>query len=163
MEFNQVIAFASVDARFMEYDDSAVFDYTPQQVFDVISDIERYPEFLPGWQRVKIMRRDGNTLQVEQQVGMAFISWRFESRATFDPPDDITIHSINGPFANLETRWSLAPAGDNKTRVSLRMHSDKVPGPAYRFLQSLMNHTQGSLLDRFKARVKAVYSSGSHY
>ena len=40
---------------FMEFNDSAVFDYSPQQVFDVIADIEKYPEFLPGWISAKVL------------------------------------------------------------------------------------------------------------
>ena len=87
---------------FMEYNDTAVFNYLPQQVFDVIADIEKYPEFLPGWVSAKVIVNQQGNLTVEQEVGVAFLTWHFTSEALFEPPYHINITSKNGPFLNLD-------------------------------------------------------------
>ena len=76
---------------FMEYSDSAILSFAPQQVFDVVADIEKYPEFLPGWISAAIVERQGNTVQVEQELGFAFLNWRFTS----EPEEGTANQTIN--------------------------------------------------------------------
>jgi ribosome-associated toxin RatA of RatAB toxin-antitoxin module len=145
----------------MEYDDTTIFAFPPQQVFDVVADVERYPEFLPGWRKVKILSREDKHVTVEQEVGFAFLNWRFESRATLDPPYQIDIESSVDPFPDLHFRWSFVPVAGNKTKVSLIVKSSNSLSPQYRFLQGMFSNSSRSLLDRFKERVIKVNLSDS--
>ena len=144
---------------FMEYNDTAVFDYLPQQVFDVIADIEKYPEFLPGWVGAKVLVNQHGKLTVEQEMGVAFLTWQFTSEAILEPPSHIHITSIKGPFLHLDIDWSFCPVENTKTRVSLVVKSDSDPGPAHRFLHGIFSNSARSLLDCFEERVQKVYSS----
>lgn len=144
---------------FMEYSDSDIFNYSPQQVFDVVADIEKYPVFLPGWINVDVISRQANTMEVEQELGFSFLNWRFTSRADFEPPFHIHINSTKGPFLSLDIDWTFAPFENNKTRVSIVAKSDSTPGPQHRFLHGIFSSSTQSLLDRFHARVQQIYSS----
>ncbi|WP_455365454.1 type II toxin-antitoxin system RatA family toxin [Kaarinaea lacus] len=141
----------------MDYSDSAIFDYAPQQVFDVIADIERYPEFLPGWISVNVVARQANTVEVEQKLGFALLSWCFTSDAIFEPPFHIHIKSLKGSFLHLDIDWVLTPVEDNKTRVSLVVKSDSAPGPHHHFLHSIFSNSTRTLLSYFKERLALVY------
>ena len=145
---------------FMEYVDSEVFDYPPQQVFDVISDIEKYPEFLPGWISARVIDKQQNSLTVEQEVGIAFLNWQFTSEALFEPPFHIHIVSHKGTFLHLDIDWSLYPVQDGKTRVSLAVKSDSNPGPQHRFLHGIFSSSTRSLMNYFEDRLKKIYSDG---
>lgn len=87
--------------------------YTTAQMFDLIVDVERYPEFLPGYLWAGIRGRSGDTLYVDQAVGLRGIRWRFGSIATLKRPERITIRSTDSPFRCLEIDWRFTtlPAG----------------------------------------------------
>ena len=144
---------------FMEYSDSAIFSYAPQQVFDVIADIEKYPEFLPGWISAGIVERQGNTVKVEQELGFAFLNWRFTSEAVFEPPYHMHITSLKGPFLHLDIDWALYPVDTNNTSVSLLVKSDSAPGPQHRFLHGIFSNSARTLLGYFEQRVAQTYST----
>jgi len=146
---------------YMGYSDSAIFNYSPQQVFDVVADIEKYPEFLPGWITAQIVQRSGNNLQVEQELGIAFLKWRFTSEAVFERPYHIHITSLEEPFFHMVIDWTFFPVDENSTRVSLVIKSDSAPGPEHQFLRELLSSSTKSLLDHFRERVAQV-TTGVH-
>ena len=144
---------------FMEFNDTAVFDYSPQQVFDVVADIEKYPEFLPGWVSAKVLVNQQGKLTVEQELGVAFLTWHFTSEATLEPPFQLHITSVKGPFLHLDINWSFHPVENSRTRVSLVVKFDSEPGPQHRFLHGIFSNSARSLLNFFEERVHKVYSS----
>jgi len=144
---------------FMEYSDSAFFSYTPQQIFDVVADIEKYPAFLPGWISAAIVERRGNTVKVEQELGFAFLNWRFTSEAVFEPPFHLYITSHKGPFLSLDLDWALCPVEGDKTRVSIVVKIDNASALQHRFLHGIFSNSTRTLLDYFKKRVAQVNSS----
>jgi coenzyme Q-binding protein COQ10 len=86
--------------------------YTAEQLFELVLDVERYPEFVPGWHAVQIRERDDDSLSVEQTIGFGPLTWRFTSRATFEHPTRITIESTELPFRRLVLDWGFQPAPD---------------------------------------------------
>ena len=92
------------------YRETRVLPYPVEQLFDLIADVERYPEFLPWWHAARVRRRDGNTEHVEQVVGPAIARFRFASTTVLERPDRITTTSTERPFRRLEIGWTFAPA-----------------------------------------------------
>ena len=67
---------------------------TPRAVlFDIVADVERYPEFLPMWRQVRIRQRRGNTYYTDQEIGLGPIRERFMTRTVLAPPEAIEITS----------------------------------------------------------------------
>jgi coenzyme Q-binding protein COQ10 len=94
--------------------------HSPQQMYDLVADVERYPEFLPLCESLRVLRRqpgaDGTEILVaEMGVGYKAIRERFTTRVTLDPQNlRIVAEYIDGPFRHLENRWGFkerAPAG----------------------------------------------------
>jgi coenzyme Q-binding protein COQ10 len=89
--------------------------HTPQQMFDLVADVERYPEFLPLCEGLRVRRRaksgDGvETLVAEMRVGYKKIHEAFTSRVTLDRTQlRILVEYVDGPFSFLENRWSFRP------------------------------------------------------
>jgi coenzyme Q-binding protein COQ10 len=89
--------------------------HTPQQMFDLVADVEEYPEFLPLCEDLRIRRRaesgDGvETLVAEMRVGYKKISESFTSRVTLDRTRlRILVEYVDGPFSYLENRWTFRP------------------------------------------------------
>lgn len=92
------------------YRETRVLPYPVDRLFDLIADVERYPEFLPWWHAARVRRRDGNTEYVDQVVGPAIARFRFASTTVLERPERIRTTSTERPFRRLEIDWSFAPA-----------------------------------------------------
>jgi coenzyme Q-binding protein COQ10 len=86
--------------------------YSPGAIFDLVADIERYPEFLPWCVACRIRRRDGNVILGDLMVGFKVFRETFTSRVELYRPDRIEVQYIDGPFKYLNNRWRFTPRGD---------------------------------------------------
>jgi coenzyme Q-binding protein COQ10 len=90
--------------------------HTPAQMFALVADVERYPEFLPLCEELRIIRRvqsgEGvETLVATMRVGYKAINESFTTRVTLDEPRRrIQVEYVDGPFKYLENRWSFREA-----------------------------------------------------
>jgi coenzyme Q-binding protein COQ10 len=87
--------------------------HTPGQLFDLVADIERYPEFLPWCIGARIKRREGRVLYADLVIGYKMIRERFTSRV--DPQRDvmrIDVTYTEGPFRYLNNHWVFEPHPD---------------------------------------------------
>ena len=84
--------------------------HTPEQLFDLVADVERYPEFLP-WclaTRLSNMRDDG--FLAEMVIGFRMFRERYISRVDLDRPHRIDVSHFKGPFKHLRNHWIFEPA-----------------------------------------------------
>ncbi len=87
--------------------------HSPGQMFDLVADVERYPEFLPLCESLRILRRTPNgegaeVLVAAMSVGYKAIKESFTSRVTLDRPAmRILVEYVDGPFKYLENRWTF--------------------------------------------------------
>ncbi len=92
-----------------------ILPYRPQQLFALVSDVERYPEFVPWVTRLRTWNRleDGvgiTRLDAEAEVGFSIVHERFTTRVRLDEPAlAIDVALISGPFRRLENRWRFRP------------------------------------------------------
>lgn len=82
-----------------------IMPYTPEQIYALVADIERYPEFLPWCLEVAPRVTQGNTVDARMSIGFKAIRESFTTRVTFDPPDRITVNYLDGPFKHLHNVW----------------------------------------------------------
>ena len=95
--------------------------HTAQEMFDLVADVERYPEFVPlcTCLRVRSRKPEGEgreTLIADMSVGYKLIRERFTSRVTLDRPQlRVEVRYVDGPFRHMENLWTFAdePGGRN--------------------------------------------------
>ncbi|MEQ9331833.1 type II toxin-antitoxin system RatA family toxin [Thalassobaculum sp.] len=90
-----------------------VVPHTPEQLFNRVADISRYPEFLPWCIGARIKRRDGRVVFADLVIGYKMIRERFTSRV--DPQPDrlrIDVSYSEGPFRYLNNHWVFEPHPD---------------------------------------------------
>jgi coenzyme Q-binding protein COQ10 len=89
--------------------------HSPVQMFDLVADVERYPEFLPLCESLRVLRRSQSgegveTLVAAMGVGYKAIRESFTTRVTLDRPRlRILVEYVDGPFKYLENRWTFKP------------------------------------------------------
>ncbi len=79
--------------------------YAPEQMFSLVADIEKYPEFLPWCVGTRIRSREGNVLVADMVIGYKMFRERFTSRVELTRPDRIDVSYYEGPFKYLNNHW----------------------------------------------------------
>jgi coenzyme Q-binding protein COQ10 len=114
-------------------------------MFDLVADIEHYPEFVPLCRSIKVGQRrtigEGvETLRSEMTVAYKVISETFVTRVTLDKPRlQIHVQYLEGPFRLLENRWSFRPLGENASEVEFFI--------SYEFKSRMLGLVMGSVFD----------------
>ncbi|MBB4266445.1 type II toxin-antitoxin system RatA family toxin [Roseospira visakhapatnamensis] len=128
-------------------------------VYDVIADVRRYPEFLPGFHAVRTDGHDGAALRVIQTVGGLGLTTTFLSHATFDRPHTIRIVSTDRPFRSLNQTWTLSERGPARTHVRLQADyalADRLAGVVFdRLYPGLLRGGLSALIRRVSAMHRA--------
>jgi coenzyme Q-binding protein COQ10 len=83
--------------------------YTPEQLFGLVADIERYPEFLPWCVGARIRERRPDLVVADLVIGFKMFRERFTSRVALDPPQRIDVSYAKGPFRHLTNHWGFLP------------------------------------------------------
>jgi coenzyme Q-binding protein COQ10 len=133
------------------------FPYTPEQMFDLAADIERYPEFLPHWPRAAVRRREQDVLHVFQEIDLGLHRFRFESRAVLERPGRLHIDSASGPFRRLAIDWRFSPAERGGCVTSLTVEIEMRSALLEAFAGGLMRMMTQDILERFRARAAVLY------
>lgn len=97
--------------------------HAPETMFDLVADIERYPEFVPMCEALRIRRRSESgegvvTLLADMSIGYKMIRETFTTRVTLDRARrTILVEYVDGPFKHLENRWTFLPRDDGGADV----------------------------------------------
>jgi coenzyme Q-binding protein COQ10 len=138
-----------------QYRVSRLLPYTCEQLFALVLDIERYPEFVPAYRQVRILCREVAALQVEQRVGFGPLVVNFRSRAEFAAPARIFIRASDGPFRRLDVTWQFTPEGAG-CRVSAETHYE-LTGVLASAMHGGLALMASRLLDAFARRAAQLY------
>jgi len=100
---------------------SALLPYSAAQVFDLVGDIERYPDFLPWCSRAQIVSNGGGEVVAELTIMKGRISERFTTRNVMSYPDSIELHLVQGPFKRLAGMWRFTTLAELGSKVELEL------------------------------------------
>lgn len=142
----------------MHHLDSKRLPYTCKQLFDLVVDIEKYPAFLPGWSRVRILYSDNSRLEVEQQLQVGPLPLRFHSSAQLEDGRRILITSNDAPFGTMTIDWHFTPQAEDHCEVSVEITLALQAGLLKRPLSRILAHSGGELLLLFEKRAHSLYS-----
>jgi len=83
--------------------------YRPEQLFDLVADVGRYPQFLPWCIGARVRSRTETELVADLTIGFGPFRESFTSRVTLDRPHRVRVRYENGPFRYLNNQWAFAP------------------------------------------------------
>jgi coenzyme Q-binding protein COQ10 len=138
--------------------------HSAAHMFDLVADVERYPEFVPLCRSLKVKNRipqpEGvEILIADMTVAYKFVRETFTSRVTLDRPNlQILVEYLEGPFSNLENRWTFHSTGEQTCEVEFFI--------SYEFKSRTLALLMGSMFDvafrrfaaAFERRADVVYA-----
>lgn len=133
--------------------------WSPEQMFDLVADVRRYPEFLPWVVATRIRSEDESEMIADMLVGFSALKEKFTSRVRFDRPRGIVVEYLDGPLRKLENDWAFAPDGEGGCFVDFQVD--------FAFRNVIFEKLAGQYLDSafrkmvaaFEARAEKLYGS----
>ena len=143
-----------------------VVPYTPEQMFDLVAAIERYPEFLPWCLAARIRQRVGNHVTADLVIGFKMIRERFTSRVTLLRPDrkhakagKIDVSYIQGPLKYLNNHWRFDHHPDG-CLIDFSVDFEFRSKMLQKLIGSLFNEAFRRMVAAFEARAQQLYGGG---
>lgn len=129
--------------------------YTPQQMFDLVADVARYPEFLPWCSAAQLIERQHDYLigRITAQKGLFRQS--FTTKNHFVYPERMSMVLMDGPFSHLNAQWRFEALPDG-CRVHYEMDLG-VPFFLKGILEGLAQNMASTMVDAFCKRAEALY------
>lgn len=142
------------------HSEQRMLPYTAEQLFALVADVERYPEFLPWCIGAHICERRPDRIVAELVIGFRLLRERFVSRVTLDPPRRIDVTYEQGPFAYLNSHWIFTPI-EGGCRIDFFVDFEF----RSRLLQRVMGVVFGEAVRRmvgaFEKRARDLYGGGA--
>lgn len=129
--------------------------HAASQMFDLVADVERYPEFVPLCKALKIRQRTPNAdgtevIVADMTVSFKLVQESFTSKVTLDRANlTILVEYLRGPFSNLENRWTFEPKSESECDVGFLIN--------YEFKSRMLALLMGSMFDAAFQRFAAAF------
>jgi len=126
-----------------------------EKVFGIITDYEKYVEFLPEVKRIQISARSGNQVEVQHEVAM-IATVRYTLRLTEDKPSRVSWSLVKGEFMRQnQGSWLLEAQGDGRTQATYSIEMTFGPLVPRAVVNALVETSLPKMLSAFKARAEA--------
>jgi len=130
--------------------------YTSQEMYDLVADVERYPQFLPWCLASRIKKREGNVFFADLVVGFKMIRERFTSRVTLTSGERIDVAYTEGPFHYLNNHWIFDPA-EGGCMIDFYVDFEFRSAFLQRIMGSLFNEAVRRMVHAFDKRAEQLY------
>jgi len=136
---------------------TVLIEHTPEQMFELIDEVERYPEFLPWCGGSEVHERDAERTVATLHVNYHGMKTHFTTENEKQAPNLMRLRLRDGPFRHLDGAWQFTALGETACKIEFRLHYefsnrflDKALGPVF-------NHIANTFVDSFVQRADQVY------
>ena len=137
--------------------ESRLIHATQERLFELIADVEKYPDFLPMWINARIYLHRGDAYYTEQEIGLGLIRQRFRTKTVLMSPTRIDVTSTDGLFRKFFVRWDLAGDGHD-CRVTATLGWEVQSFLLQTAIDLLLPQTVHSMVFAFERRALQVFA-----
>jgi Oligoketide cyclase/lipid transport protein len=133
--------------------------YSAEQMFDLVADVDRYPEFLPWVFATRVKSDDGTEMIADMLVGFKALREKFTSRVQRHRPGEIRVQYVDGPMRDLDNHWTFHAVSPNSCDIEFDVR--------FSFRNALFEKLAGQYFDKafrkmvaaFEARAEELYGA----
>jgi coenzyme Q-binding protein COQ10 len=136
--------------------------FTPEQIFDLVADVESYPQFLPWCVAARVLKREegGRVLLADLEIGFKHLRERYTSRVILDRPTGIEVAYTYGPFRHLANRWSFRPV-EGGTEIDFFLEFEFRSRVLGALMSGLFDQAVKAMVGAFERRAARLYRASS--
>ncbi|MFL0808017.1 MAG: type II toxin-antitoxin system RatA family toxin [Oceanobacter sp.] len=136
---------------------SALVMYSAEQMFELVNDVRRYPEFLEGCKATEVIAEGDDFIEASLTISRAGLNQSFSTHNQLVRPERMEMRLLDGPFTRFHGVWHFQKLSDEACKVSLDMEfevANKLTGVA---LGAVFKQVANMMVDSFVKRAKEVY------
>jgi coenzyme Q-binding protein COQ10 len=133
--------------------------YTREQLFNLVADIERYPEFLPWCVGARIRERRDNEILGDLLIGYKMVRERFTSRVVLGRPDRIDVSYSEGPFKYLNNHWLFLPQPGGACLIDFYVDFEFRSKMLQKIMEMFFTEAVKRMVAAFEARAHRLYGA----
>lgn len=134
-----------------------ILPYTPEEMFDLVADVEKYPQFLPWCVATRVTRKDDNQVMADMVIGYKMFRERFTSRVTLDRSRRIDVAYFEGPFKYLNNHWIFQPREGGACEIDFFVDFEFRSALLRRVIGLVFNEAVRIMVRAFAKRAETVY------
>lgn len=135
---------------------SAYVEFSCEQMFALVNDIESYPQFLPGCKSATLLSQTEDEIMASLEVGKGAIRQVFSTRNRLVRAKQIEMQLVKGPFKRLHGVWSFTELSENSCKIALVLDFE-LNGMLKLAFGGVFSQITNSMVDAFSQRAKVVY------
>lgn len=128
------------------------------KLYEMVSDIESYPKFIPWCSDAKIIEKDGNIVIADLSVCFKSFCAKYTSEVLFNDQDKkIAVESIKGPFKHLHQGWKFTKCEDDKTFVEFEIDFSMKSKILETMISLVFDHACKKMMQAFEDRAHKLF------
>lgn len=139
---------------------SVLIWYSPDELFNLVTGVDQYPQFLPWCDRARVLEQDSDGMLAEIGISLSGIRQTFVTRNLHEPGRRVQMHLVKGPFSRLDGDWHFHRLGDGSqraSRVELQLNYGFDSAPLAKLVGPVFDRIAASMVDAFVKRAEQVY------
>ena len=139
---------------------SVLIWYSPAEMYALVTQVDKYPEFLPWCDHAQVLATDADGVTAEVGIAFSGIRQTFTTRNTHVPDQKVGMKLVKGPFSQLEGEWRFLPVGNGSERacrVELTLHYGFDNTALAALVGPVFDRIASSMVEAFVARAEQVY------
>ncbi len=142
------------------YAEQRLLPYTPEQLFDLVADVEKYPEFLPWCIGARIRERKPDAITADLVIGFKVYRERFTSHVVLNRPGRINVTYSEGPFRYLKNEWKFERSPEGGCVIDFYVDFEFKSKMLQRLIEMLFSEAVRRMVAAFEARARVLYGPG---
>ncbi len=155
--YNPLLESQQIENYVTQIHRSALVAYSDQQMFELVNDIEAYPQYMDGCVGAEVLERSAAEITARLDLNKLGMRYSFTTRNHLTPPVSMDMGLVEGPFKRLKGMWTFKALSDSACKVSLALDfefsSPLVAKAAGKWFESVANE----LVDGLCRRARQVY------
>ena len=143
---------------------SVLIWYTPREMYELVTAVERYPEFLPWCDKVDIMGREGDTVTGRLHLAYAGVRHAFTTRNRNEDGRSVRMELVDGPFSHLDGLWQFMPLNKPGTdgdltacKIVFELNYAFSSGALEAVVSPVFDRVANTFVDSFVQRAESLY------
>jgi len=138
---------------------NALMPYSAQQMYDIVNDVEQYPQFLPWCASSQVLSLTETSMEASILMKKGKLNHSFSTRNTLLPGEKIHMELLDGPFKSLSGDWIFTPLSDNASKIELKLEFEFSSRIISLLIGPVFTQIANSLVDAFCQRAHQLYRS----
>ena len=141
------------------HSESRVVPYSAAQLFDLVIDVEKYPDFLPWCLSARIRNSSKNNFDADMTIGYKVFRETFSSHVNFTRSKKIEINYLKGAMRHLHTKWAFKDVKDGQCRIDFYIDFSLKTRLFDKLINQFFHKALATMVNAFEHRALALYGS----